>query len=73
MTNPNELTAEEYADEVLESFDPEWHGSEDHIAFVRDEVIAYIARSFRNIAVGTDHVNRESVETMVRARLAAKG
>ena len=73
MTNPNELSAEEYADQVLESFDPEWHGSEDQIAFVRDEVIAYIARSFRNIAVGTDHVNRESVETMVRARLAARG
>lgn len=70
MTNPNELSAEEYADQVLESFDPEWHGSEDQIAFVRDEVCAYICRTF---GVPARNVNGRQVETMVRARLAAKG
>ena len=28
------LSAEEYADQVIEAFDPEWHGTADHIDYV---------------------------------------
>jgi hypothetical protein len=64
-----ELTPEEYADEVLQAFDPEWHGSDDHLAYVTDEVAKYIARTAN---VNERHVNRASVRALVERRLAAQ-
>ena len=66
--NETELTAEEYADQVIESFDPEWHGTEDHIAYVTDEVVAYIARK---AGIQKRHVSHDSVRAMVEGRVAA--
>jgi hypothetical protein len=62
-------TAEEYADEVIASFDPEWHGTDDHIAFVTDEVVGFISRTAE---IAKRHVDRTSVQAMVERRLAAQ-
>ena len=62
------LSAEEYADQVIEAFDPEWHGTADHIDYVTDEVVAHIART---AGIEERNVNRDSVRTMVESRVAA--
>jgi hypothetical protein len=61
-------TAEEYADEVIASFDSEWHGTQDHIAFVTDEVVDFISRTSE---IARRHVDRAKVRAMVERRMAA--
>jgi hypothetical protein len=71
MNNTATLSAEEYADQVIEGYrvfdDADWADA-DRAEFVTDEVVRYICRTTE---IARRLVKEESVRTMVEGRLAA--
>jgi hypothetical protein len=74
MTNTEEPTSTEYADQLIEAYrladetsDPEWR-YEDRITFMVDELVTFCARTS---GVDRRHFNRLSLDRLARERLGA--